>query len=71
MKAWFCFLGGLFDITKSYDLSFYLAGFFIALSGLLLFVHPIVKKITRYRRRQDLMSNHKNKIISIASNCKK
>lgn len=58
-------LGGLFDITNSYDLSFYLAGFFIALSGLLLFVHPIMKKITRYRRRQKLLNNHKNKILSI------
>lgn len=62
-------LGGLFDITESYDLSFYLAGFFIALSGLLLFVHPIIKKIACYRRRQKLLNNHLNKIISIdASN---
>lgn len=64
-------LGGLFDITKSYNLSFYLAGFFIALSGLLLFVHPIIKKITQYRRRKKLLNNHKNKILIIASNCKK
>lgn len=65
----FVFLGGLFDVTESYDLSFYLAGFFIALSGLLLFVHPIVKRMNR--RRQNLMKNQKNKIISISSNCKK
>lgn len=64
-------LGGLFDITQSYNLSFYLAGFFIALSGLLLFVHPIIKKITQYRRRRKLLNNHKNKILIIASNCKK
>ncbi|XP_060848652.1 uncharacterized protein LOC132928191 [Rhopalosiphum padi] len=63
--------GGLYDITESYDLSFYLAGLFIALSGLLLFVHPIIKKMARYRRKQTLLKNHKNKIISIASNCKK
>ncbi|XP_060871902.1 uncharacterized protein LOC132946091 isoform X1 [Metopolophium dirhodum] len=63
--------GGLFDITESYDLSFYLAGLFIALSGLLLFVHPIIKKMARYRRKQTLLKSHKNKIISIASNCKK
>lgn len=63
--------GGLFDITESYDLSFYLAGLFIALSGLLLFVYPIIKKMARYRRKQTLLNNHKNKIISIASNCKK
>lgn len=58
-------LGGLYDITESYDLSFYLAGFFITLSGLLLFVHPIIKKLARYRRRQKLLNNHLNKIITI------
>lgn len=72
---WFFFvlfvLGGLYDITESYDLSFYLAGFFIALSGFLLFVHPIIKRMARYRRSKKLLNSHKNKIISITSNCKK
>jgi len=68
---YFVVVGGLFDITESYDLSFYLAGLFIALSGLLFFVHPIIKKMARYRRKQTLLKSHKNKIISIASNCKK
>lgn len=45
-------LGGwLYDITGKYDLSFYLAGFFIALSGLLLVIIPATK---RYRRFQTL-----------------
>ncbi|XP_025190715.1 uncharacterized protein LOC112591196 [Melanaphis sacchari] len=63
--------GALYDITESYDLSFYLAGIFIALSGLLLFVHPIIKKMAQYRRKQTLLKSHRNKIMSIASNCKK
>ncbi|CAD6215863.1 GSCOCG00000679001-RA-CDS [Cotesia congregata] len=34
--------GWLYDITGTYDLSFYLAGFFIALSGVLLMVMPLM-----------------------------
>ncbi|KAH0560184.1 uncharacterized protein LOC123266278 [Cotesia glomerata] len=34
--------GWLYDITGTYDLSFYLAGFFIALSGVLLMVVPLM-----------------------------
>lgn len=49
------FSGWIYDITETYDLSFYLAGFFIALSGLLLFVLPVTKRLKRtygklYRR---------------------
>ncbi|XP_022916238.1 monocarboxylate transporter 12-like [Onthophagus taurus] len=43
--------GWIFDITGKYDLSFYLSGFFIGLSGLLLFILPATK---RYRRFQTL-----------------
>ncbi|KAK0097912.1 hypothetical protein PV326_012800 [Microctonus aethiopoides] len=42
--------GWLYDITGTYDLSFYLAGFFIALSGVLLMVVPLIslyKKCTK------------------------
>ncbi|XP_034935207.1 monocarboxylate transporter 9-like [Chelonus insularis] len=35
--------GWLYDITGTYDLSFYLAGFFIGLSGLLLMVMPLME----------------------------
>lgn len=45
------FIGWLYDITGKYDLSFYLAGFFIAMSGLLLFVLPATN---RYRYFQSL-----------------
>ncbi|XP_071638929.1 monocarboxylate transporter 9 [Temnothorax longispinosus] len=34
--------GWLYDITGTYDLSFYLAGLFIALSGVLLLVMPLI-----------------------------
>ncbi|CAD1474200.1 unnamed protein product, partial [Heterotrigona itama] len=39
--------GWLYDITGTYDLSFYLAGLFIALSGVLLLAMPL---ISLYRR---------------------
>lgn len=39
----FLFVSGwLYDITGTYDLSFYLAGFFIALSGVLLLAMPLI-----------------------------
>ncbi|XP_050422604.1 monocarboxylate transporter 12-like [Adelges cooleyi] len=64
--------GGLYDVTQSYNLSFYLGGFFIAISGFLLFVYPLIKHISRHKRRQRMLNNHKNKIIDITtSDCKK
>ena len=39
--------GWLYDITGTYDLSFYLAGFFIALSGALLLAMPLVSLCRR------------------------
>ncbi|XP_014487215.1 PREDICTED: uncharacterized protein LOC106751007 [Dinoponera quadriceps] len=41
--------GWLYDITGTYDLSFYLAGFFIALSGIMLLVMPLFGLYRRYR----------------------
>ncbi|KOC60127.1 Monocarboxylate transporter 12 [Habropoda laboriosa] len=40
--------GWLYDITGSYDLSFYLAGFFIALSGALLLPMPLISLYRKY-----------------------
>ncbi|CAH0564855.1 unnamed protein product [Brassicogethes aeneus] len=41
-------LGGwLYDITGTYDLSFFLAGFFIAISGLMLFILPLAKRLKK------------------------
>ncbi|EFA08184.1 monocarboxylate transporter 12 [Tribolium castaneum] len=47
-------LGGwLCDQTDNYNLSFYLAGLFIALSGLLLIVMPFVRRYKRFMRRNE------------------
>ncbi|XP_018570450.1 monocarboxylate transporter 12 [Anoplophora glabripennis] len=46
-------LGGwLYDITGTYDLPFYLAGLFIAISGLMLIVLPLAKRYKRFVQRQ-------------------
>jgi MFS family permease len=53
--------GWLYDVTGKYDLSFYLAGIFIALSGGLLLVLPAVgkyKKYCEYRRRSSEAKNN-------------
>lgn len=42
--------GWMYDITGSYDLPFYLSGVFIALSGALLVVLPLVEKIQDMRK---------------------
>ncbi|XP_043289231.1 uncharacterized protein [Venturia canescens] len=48
--------GWLYDITGTYDLSFYLAGFFIALSGFLMLVMPIIEF---YRKCKSRTNNEK------------
>lgn len=55
---WFLFflLGSLFDVTGNYDLSFYLAGFFIASSGLLLLVLPATRRYRKFDRLQRQVS---------------
>lgn len=48
------FSGWLYDITGTYNLSFYLAGLFIALSGALLLVMPLIglyRKLCRNESR--------------------
>lgn len=48
----FFFSGWLCDITGTYDLSFYLAGLFIAVSGLLLVILPATKRYKRFQTLQ-------------------
>lgn len=43
------FLGSIYDYTSSYDLSFYVAGVFIILSGILLLVLPAMGKYKKYK----------------------
>lgn len=56
--------GWLYDITGSYDLSFYLSGVFIALSGILLVVLPTVEKIQRCQKAK-ANNNKKSKPLSL------
>uniref|UniRef100_A0A182P621 Major facilitator superfamily (MFS) profile domain-containing protein n=1 Tax=Anopheles epiroticus TaxID=199890 RepID=A0A182P621_9DIPT len=52
--------GWISDLTESYDLAFYLAGFFIVISGALLLVLPTiskVRKIVEKRRRSSALAN--------------
>lgn len=46
------FTGWLCDITGTYHLSFYLAGLFIALSGLLLIILPATKRYKKFQMLQ-------------------
>uniref|UniRef100_A0A182VRL4 Major facilitator superfamily (MFS) profile domain-containing protein n=1 Tax=Anopheles minimus TaxID=112268 RepID=A0A182VRL4_9DIPT len=51
--------GWISDLTESYDLAFYLAGFFIVISGALLLVLPTitkVRKILEKRRRSSALT---------------
>ncbi|XP_053658725.1 uncharacterized protein LOC128707793 [Anopheles marshallii] len=52
--------GWISDLTESYDLAFYLAGFFIVISGALLLVLPTitkVRKILEKRRRSSALAS--------------
>ncbi|KAL4707485.1 hypothetical protein ACJJTC_000237 [Scirpophaga incertulas] len=45
--------GWVFDVTGSYDLSFYLAGVFIALSGVILAALPLYRRLTKKSTHQN------------------
>lgn len=45
--------GWAYDVTGSYDLSFYLAGGFIVLSGCLLMILPILGRYKKYQKRRE------------------
>ena len=65
--------GWLYDVTGKYDLSFYLAGIFIALSGGLLLVLPAVgkyKKFCEFRRRlSEAQNNNSYKMNNLTVSC--
>lgn len=44
--------GWISDLMESYNLSFYLAGLFIALSGLLLLILPAIGEYKKYNQRR-------------------
>lgn len=68
----FLFQGWIYDITNTYDLSFYIAGFFIGLSGLLLLVLPALGKYKKYKalKRQFSQTDveHNSTTITKANN---
>lgn len=45
--------GMAYDITGTYNLSFFLAGGFIIVSGVLLMILPVVSKYRKYQRRKE------------------
>lgn len=49
--------GWVYDITNSYDLSFYLAGVFIAISGGVFVILPLTKATRRYNTRRKQATN--------------
>ncbi|CAD0254279.1 unnamed protein product [Spodoptera exigua] len=52
--------GWVYDVTGSYDLSFYLAGVFIGVSGLVLFVSPLLRCIKYCTKRPADTENKSN-----------
>ncbi|XP_015110074.1 monocarboxylate transporter 9 [Diachasma alloeum] len=59
--------GWLYDITGTYDLSFYLAGFFIGLSGILLMVVPCIEMYRKYSRKTNANLSRKDLAADINS----
>jgi hypothetical protein len=55
--------GWVYDITGSYDLSFYLGGFFIATSGVLLMILPFVESVKSHKSK-----SHKTKKEKVNGN---
>lgn len=52
-----CFSGWLCDQTNDYNLSFYLAGLFIVLSGVLLIIVPLMNRYKRFMRQTSEQSS--------------
>lgn len=52
--------GWITDLTGNYDLAFYLAGVFIAISGLLMIILPARGKLRKYRAVRRSMTERRN-----------
>ena len=50
--------GRLRDITGSYDVGFYVAGFMIAISGVMLFFIPLLQRCTARRLKKKNTDHH-------------
>lgn len=51
-----------YDLTGTYDLSFYLAGGFIIVSGALLMILPILNRYRKYQKRKDSRNEENGEI---------
>lgn len=72
LRTVFSFLGWIGDITGTYDLSFYFAGLFIALSGAVLVVIPMVTAFKTCKNRKFAANSKTNHaIIDVESAGKK
>lgn len=54
------YIGWITDLTGNYDLSFYLAGFFISMSGLLMIILPSHKQYKKYCEAKKIKIEQKN-----------
>ncbi|XP_048482633.1 monocarboxylate transporter 9 [Plutella xylostella] len=68
-------LGGwIYDVTGTYDLSFYLSGIFIALSGVILVVLPVYSQARRYnqmrKQKTETSENMNGTIQTVQANGK-
>lgn len=65
--------GWITDITGNYDLAFYISGFFIAVSGALMFILPVHGRVKKYqamrRNRLDARDAESNRDRIRDKNC--
>ncbi|KAJ0177490.1 hypothetical protein K1T71_007499 [Dendrolimus kikuchii] len=54
--------GWVYDITDSYDLSFYLAGVFIGISGVILLVLPVYSKARKHTKKRTNSTTSEEKV---------
>ncbi|CRK99823.1 CLUMA_CG013131, isoform A [Clunio marinus] len=57
-----------YDLTGTYDLSFYLAGGFIVVSGALLMILPILGRFRKYQRRKESQNSESEEVRSEVKN---
>ncbi|KAK6643421.1 hypothetical protein RUM43_004926 [Polyplax serrata] len=50
--------GWIYDVTNSYDISFYVSGIFISISGVILLILPAMNKLRRYRREKSGLGSY-------------
>lgn len=59
-----------YDVTGAYDLSFYLAGGFIIISGVLLMILPILTHYRKYQKRRESRNLNQAEVKNVVVSCK-